>query len=711
MADATAKTETKILTLEALASTLYSKDEFWEGEFNDYLAIAQRQPQVAYSAYQRMYASIVRHGSRPYTFARDELIHYDFFDDLVGNGRDGVYGLDRHMMRLVEIMKAGAAKLGQERRITLLLGPVGSSKSTIARLLRRGLQAHTKTDEGKLYTFSWVANDDKGRELLGIGTNQQELACPMHEDPFMLLPVDVRDQMARRLNAVELPYVDSQLQKRARARLPEEMIAFEGEICPLCRFVLRGFLKRYEGDWKKTLQEHVRVKRLIFSEADRVGLGSFRPKDEKNQDSTELSGDLNLRKIAEYGIESDPRAFNFDGEFQVSHRGFFYAEELFKLDQAFLYDFLGATQEHAIKPKRFAEMHIDEVLMGGTNNPEYKMKVVDNDSMEALADRTTVVHVPYVVDVRQEVRIYRKVFASVPGGKHIAPHVIEMASLWAVLTRLKPPKKLSMSLLDKLRLYAGRTVPGFTEDHVRELMKEAEGEGMDTAASPRYVQDKIGDAIVTDADAPCVTPFAVFAELEEGLRFHSLMKGTNREAVLKLLSVMREEYDEVVKAEVQQAIASDEKSLVDLFNNYTDNVFAYINKEKVRNQYTGEEEPPNERLMREVESKIDVTISTKDDFRAKLVQAMATRQRKGQTFDYKSDERLLRALQLKLFDDRKDTVKLASLHSKVVDPEEQAKIDIAKDRLIKQFEYCEYCANVVMHHVASIFARGTPATN
>jgi predicted Ser/Thr protein kinase len=113
--------------------------------------------------------------------------------------------------------------------------------------------------------------------------------------------------------------------------------------------------------------QDVRVRRIVLSEQDRQGIGTFQPKDEKNQDSTELTGDINYRKIAEYGTDSDPRAFNFDGEFNIANRGIIEFIEVLKLDVAFLYDLLGASQEHKIKPKKFSQTDIDEVIIGHTN--------------------------------------------------------------------------------------------------------------------------------------------------------------------------------------------------------------------------------------------------------------------------------------------------------------------------------------------------------
>ena len=148
--------------------------------------------------------------------------------------------------------------------------------------------------------------------------------------------------------------------------------------------------------------------KINLSEQDRIGIGTFQPKDE-NQDSTELTGDINYRKIGEYGSDSDPRAFNFDGEFNVANRGVIEFVEVLKLDVAFLYDLLTASQEHKIKPKKFAQTDIDEVIIGHTNEPEYR-KLQNNEFMEALRDRTVKIDIPYITKLDKEVEIHKKDF-------------------------------------------------------------------------------------------------------------------------------------------------------------------------------------------------------------------------------------------------------------------------------------------------------------
>jgi len=250
-------------------------------------------------------------------------------------------------------------------------------------------------------------------------------------------------------------------------------------------FFFKALMSHYKGDWEKVVK-HIVVRRMLMSEQDRIGIGTFQPKDEKNQDSTELTGDINYRKIAEYGSDSDPRAFNFDGEFNISNRGLIEFIEVLKLDVAFLYDLLGASQEHKIKPKKFQQVDIDEVIIGHTNEPEYK-KLQSNEFMEALRDRTVKVDIPYITKLSDEIKIYEKDYNQEKiRGKHLAPHTIETAAMWAVLTRLEEPKKFTLSKLQKMKLYDGKIVPGYSEKDVIELKKETTTEGLE-GISPRYV--------------------------------------------------------------------------------------------------------------------------------------------------------------------------------------------------------------------------------
>ncbi|NIM19453.1 MAG: serine protein kinase [Candidatus Latescibacteria bacterium] len=654
----------------------------WKGTFSDYLNIVANDPSVLRTAFQRIHDMILSHGVEEYKEYKKKIIKYKFFDDIHDGGIDAVYGLEQALMKMVNIFKSAAQRYGTEKRILLLHGPVGSAKSTIVRLLKKGMEHCSKTPEGRLYTFGW--RDEES-------STERYIDCPMNEEPLHLIPYNFRAEVEAKINST--------------IEDPARHIHIEGELCPACRFQFTELLSGYNGDWTKVI-EHVQVRRLILSEKDRIGIGTFQPKDEKNQDSTELTGDINYRKIAEYGSDSDPRAFNFDGEFNIANRGIIEFIEVLKLDVAFLYDLLGASQEHKIKPKKFSQTDIDEVIIGHTNEPEYR-KLQNNEFMEALRDRTVKIDIPYITRLKDEEKIYERDFnPNRIRGKHIAPHTLEMAAMWAVLTRLDEPKNASLSLMQKLKLYNGQTLPGFTEDNVKELRKESEREGME-GISPRYIQDKISNALVNEEAEGCINPFMVLNELESGLQHHSLITSEEQKKRCKeLLALVKEEYEDVVKNEVQRAISADEESIKKLCANYVDNIKAYTQKEKVKNKYTGEDEEPDERLMRSIEEKIGIPENRKDDFRREIMNYIGALAVDGKTFDYKTNARLQKALELKLFEDQKDSIKLTNLVSSVIDKETQEKIDIVKQRLIRNQSYCDICATDVLNFVASIFARG-----
>ncbi|OGP06056.1 MAG: serine protein kinase [Deltaproteobacteria bacterium GWA2_38_16] len=681
--------EDNIVSLvQELQKKAHYENLVWEGSFEQYLDIVKENPLASRTSYQRIYDMIMSYGTIEYVESRKKITHYKFFDDATHGGKDALYGLDIPLMKLVNVFKSAAQRYGTEKRIILLHGPVGCAKSTICRLLKRGLEDFSKTPEGALYSFSWIDREDEWmkKELLG---GNSEFLCPMHEDPLLLVPQEFREPVIQELTkGKELQY----------------KLQIEGELCPPCRFIFNHLMVRFKGDWKSVLK-HIKVRRISLSEKDRIGIGTFQPKDEKNQDSTELSGDINYRKIAIYGSDSDPRAFNFDGEFNIANRGMIEFIEILKLDTAFLYDLLGATQEHKIKPKKFAQTDIDEVIIGHTNEPEYR-KLQSNEYMEALRDRTVKIDIPYITKLKAETKIYERDFnGDRIRGKHIAPHTLTMAAMWAILTRLESPKKANLSLVQKLKLYDGHALPGYTEENVKELRKETLREGLN-GISPRYIQDKISNSLVNEENA-CLNPFLVLSELHKGLRHHVMVSGDEqRRRYEELLAMVRHEYEEIVKSEVQRAISCDDEVVSRLCSNYLDNVKAYTQRDRVKNRYTGDYEEPDERLMRSIEEKIDIPESRKDDFRREIMNYIGSLALEDKTFDYRTNERLRRALELKIFEDQKDTIKLSSLVSRTVDPATQERIRIIKSRLIKSYGYCEICSTDVLNFVASIYARG-----
>lgn len=668
--------------------------------FSQYLDRVYNNPRLAYSAYQRLYSMIISGGTYTIERYRKTLTKYKFFSD----PEIPIFGLEDTLEGLVKHVKSAANWHGTEKRILLLHGPVGSSKSTICRLLKRGLERYSSTDDGAIYTYTWTnlgnIKDSKGEAFAALDITDEQ-KCPMNDDPLKLVPRYMRKEIEGRLNQI-----NEEASTTPELKQTLYPIRLGGELNPQCDFYMTELLKRYDGDWGKIVENHIRVHRIVLSESKRVGIGTFQPKDPKNQDATELTGDINYTKLAHYGVDSDPRAFGFDGEFEVANRGFVEFIEVLKLEKEFLYDLLGVCQERQFKPKKFPQIDVDMVIVGHTNAPEF-VRLQQDVTMEALRDRTVRVDVPYLLRWSDEIKVLEQDY-----GKdrikniHIAPHTLEIAALWAILTRLKDGKD-NVSLVDKVKLYDGRSMPGWTEDRVKELRDKYPDEGMARGVSARYVQNKIANALVSNPGY--VNVFMVLNELKSGLGTFALIVDENdRQHFDNCIELVKKELSDILKKEVQRALVSDENAIIRLYTNYIDNVVAHVEKTKITDPYTGAEMEPDERLMRSIEEKADIGEQYADDFRRQIATFIGTAHMRGKEVRWDSNPKLAKALEKKLFEDTKDTIKLSALSrgATVGDKDLAEKIDAIKTRMIRSYGYNEESATDVLNYVASIFARG-----
>jgi serine protein kinase len=574
-----------------------------------------------------------------------EILSYNFF-------ATELFGIEEPIARIVEYFKSAAQRLEVRKRILLLMGPVGGGKSTIVNMLKRGLEDWSKTATGSVYAIK---------------------DCPMHEEPLHLIPHQLRHEVEKHYG-----------------------IYIEGDLCPQCRYSLE---KTYGGR-----HEDVKVHRVIFSEKERVGIGTFSPSDPKSQDITELTGSIDLSTIGEVGVESDPRAYRFDGELNIANRGLMEFVEMLKVDEKFLYSLLTLSQEQSIKTGRFAMIYADEVILSHTNENEY-IAFAGNRKSEALQDRIILVRVPYNLRVSQEEKIYDKLLhqSEALRNVHLAPNTLRVAAMFAVMTRLEEPKRQNVDIVKKMKLYDGEDVEGYKSKDVRELKEETVREGMD-GISPRYIINRLSSALVRDG-VTCINPIDALRAIKDGFEQHTGISSEQRERYLNHISQARKEYDELAKIEVQRAfVYSFEEMARTMCNNYLDNVEAFCNKERIKDPITEEEMDPDEQLMRSIEEQIGISENAKNTFRQEILIRISSYARKGKPFEYNSHERLKEAIEKKIFADLKDVVKITT-SAKTPDPDQLRRINEVIDRLVKEHGYCPVCANELLTYVGTLLSR------
>jgi serine protein kinase len=632
--------------------------------FDWYLEKVHEDPKLARNANQRV-ADMFDHYGTEYDEDAGVVEYLMASEDPLHDGENVFYGREVHesIHEFVNKVKSGARGLGPEKRIKLLLGPVGSGKSHFDWMARRYFEDYTLRDEGRMYTFRWVNLGDVIRDQ---DPGDDTVQSPMNQDPLVLLPQEQRDSVIEKLNEqLDAPYT----------------IRNEQSLDPASEFYMDRLLAHYDDDLQAVLENHVEIIRLVASENKRQCIETFEPKDKKNQDETELTGDINYSKLAIYG-ESDPRAFDYSGAFCNANRGIFSGEELLKLQREFLYDFLHATQEQTIKPKNNPRIDIDQVIVGRTNMPEYRDKKGD-EKMEAFNDRTKRIDFPYVLEYEQESEIYRKMLrnADVP-DMHIEPHALEMAGLFGVLTRIEEPDGETITLLQKAKAYNGE-IDEIDDIDVKKLREEGESkadiaEGMD-GVSARFIGDEIAEAIMdsTHRGRDYLSPLTVFNHFEQNLENHGSIPEENLDRYYRYLELVREEYKDRAIEDVRHALAYDIDEIQRQGEKYMDHVMAYIDDATVEDELTGREQDPDEKFLRSVEEKLDIPSDRKDDFRQEVSNWVSRRAREGTSFNPQDNDRLRRALERKLWEDKKHNINFSALVSanELDDDERNAWVD------------------------------------
>ncbi|MEE9146167.1 MAG: protein prkA [Candidatus Tectomicrobia bacterium] len=617
------------------------RTETWEGNFRDYLPMVIDNPSLAQRAHTRIYNMIKSAGVE---VDDNDKEHYAFFEQ-------EFFGIAEPLARVVEYFKAASLGSDVGRRILLLYGPPSSGKSQLLIQLKRGLEESSNTTAGAIYAIA---------------------DCPQHEDPLHLIPHTLRRDFQE-----------------------ETSVHIEGDLCPLCVLNLR---EKYHGDLYQ-----VPVKRIFFSEKERMGIGTFVPSDPKSQDIAELVGSIDLSTIGDFGSESDPRAYRFDGELNIANRGMMEFIEMLKADERFLYVLLTLAQEKNIKTGRFPLIYADECVIAHTNEAEFNEFLADKKS-EALHDRMIMVRIPYNLKVSQEERIYDKLLRQTDmQGLHIAPNALRIAGIFAVLSRLEAPTTNGLTLIKKLKLYDGEDVEGFRQKDLKTIQEQTEREGMD-GISPRFIINRISSSLIKPG-MQCINPIDMLRSIKDGVDNQGQFTPDERERFNNLVADTRREYDEIARTDVQKAFfVSFEQEALTLLDNYLDNVEASLDQAKLTDPITGEELAPDEKLMRSIEEKVQVPEYGKDSFRNEIFRKVAMAHRRGEKFDYTTHEKLKEAIEKQLFEERRDTIKL-TISSRSPDTEQLRKLNEVVDNLVAREGYCSECANELLKYVSSLLAR------
>ena len=621
-----------------------NKEKF-EGTFIDYLELVKANPDIAQLSHKRLYERIMSEGVEVLKGDENPKIRKIYGNETIkryGFFKDDFFGIDKVLMKLVNYLHSASMKGEEARQVLYLVGPVGAGKSSLVEALKLALVSCEP-----IYSI-------KG--------------CPMHEEPLHLVPNHLRGKFNEMLGT-----------------------QIEGDLCLVCKYRL---IHEFNGEY-----ENVPVERKNFSIRSRKGIGVVPPVDPNNQDTSILTGSIDISKMDMYP-EDDPRIFSLNGAFNVGNRGLVEFIEVFKNDVEYLHTIITATQEKSIpSPGKGSMIYFDGLIVAHSNEAEWE-KFKSDHTNEAILDRIVKIEVPYCLELDEEVKIYEKILKKSNFKAHIAPHTIEIAAMFAILSRLSPSAKVDP--MTKLKLYNGEDIveKGTTKRiDIQELREEAGTyEGM-KGISTRFIVKAIDNAL-SISEYDCINPLSIMESIIKSIKEMDASAEDKKKYLGFIQDTIRKEYNKVLEKEITKAfIHSFREQAESLFNNYIDNAEAFVNKTKIKDTSTGEELNPDEDFMRNIEEQIGVSEASSKGFRADVTSYMFYLVRNGMKIDYTSYEPLKEAIEKKLMASVKDLSRIIT-KTRVRDKEQNEKYDAMVEEM-KKNGYCLHCCDVILKYAAN----------
>ncbi len=619
------------------------ESKHWSGTFIDYLEKVRQDPSIVKHAHARIYDMVVQEGATDINETDDPRVSRLFKDEslrVYNFFKDEFFGIEETLAQIVRYFQSAAMRGEENRQVLYLMGPVGAGKSSLVEKLQRGLE--------------------------GLDPIYMIEDSPMFEEPLLLIPRHLRQEFEKMLD-----------------------VRIEGDLCPVTRWRLR---EEFDNAYEK-----MSVTTVGFSKRNRRGVGIVPPVDPNNQDTSVLIGSEDISKLDRYS-EGDPRVLELNGAFNVGNRGMVEFIEVFKNETEYLHAMITATQEKFVPaPGRHGTVYVDTVIVAHSNEAEWQKFKADHTN-EAILDRIVVVKVPYNLRLSEEVKIYQKMLHNSDFRASVAPHTLEVAAMFAILSRLEPSAKCD--LMTKLHLYNGEEVveKGRTKKiTVKELREDAKREGM-FGISTRFIMKALDNALSEGGSS--INPISVREALIRMVKAMDAPDDTRKQYLEFLQDVIHKEYLELLEKEITKAfVYSYQEQAETLFQNYLDHAEAYVNQTKVMDRNTKEELLPDEGFLKSIEEQIAIIGSAADGFRQEVIAYLWASSRRGDRVTYESYEPLKDAIEKKLMGSVRDISRVIT-KARTRDQDQQHKHDAMVQRLI-ELGYPEDSVDIVLKYAAN----------
>jgi len=419
-------------------------------------------PTIGAGASRYLLAAIEAAGTRTVVERGEEKKRYCFFDDPENDGEHAVLGNTGTLNAFVSDLRSIAAGRGTES-ILWFAGPTATGKSELKRCLINGLRAFSKTSEGRRYTVEWnLAGGDERGLTYGDGPAGDEEdwhRSPVQAHPLSVFPPAVRDAILEDLrdgHGDGVPF------------------GLDADLDPFSREAYEELAERYreqagsEPFSSIADRRHLRVTNYVVDVGR--GIGVLHAEDGGGPKERLVGAWMPemLRELDSRG-RKNPQAFSYDGVLSQGNAGVTIIEDAAQ-HADLLGKLLNVADESHIKLDTGIGMDVDTQLIV-ISNPDLEAQLDKGadrggtDPLKALKRRLTKHEVGYLTELRLEVELLRRELTSersvwapddeddrekrihapltvdVREGdrtvrREFAPHAVEAAALYDVVTRL-----------------------------------------------------------------------------------------------------------------------------------------------------------------------------------------------------------------------------------------------------------------------------------
>ncbi|QSG02197.1 PrkA family serine protein kinase [Natranaeroarchaeum sulfidigenes] len=588
----------------------------------EYVDRVFERPRIASHATKYLVEAIESQGTRTVIEEGEEKERYRFFDDPHNDGEHAILGNTEVLNAFVDDLRTIAAERGKGEKIIWFDGPTATGKSELKRCLINGLREYSKTEEGRRYTIEWNVEGAVDTRGLSYGSERRSdeddwYESPVQAHPLSVFPEDVRSELLAEINEASDDHVDLHVDTR---------------LDPFSREAYEYLEEQYRRSGQSgelfsaiTDPDHLRVKNYVVDVGQ--GIGVLHSEDEGHPKQRLVGSWMQgmLQELDSRG-RKNPQAFSYDGVLSQGN-GLLTIVEDAAQHADLLQKLLNVPDERTVKLDKGIGMDIDSQLLI-ISNPDLEDQLNQHadrngtDPLKALKRRLDKHEFRYLTNVSLETELIRReltgetsvwetdeydeleakirkpVTMDLRGAdgeireRELAPHAIQAAAMYAVVTRLDDGDlPAGIDLVDKAVLYDR----GYLEDG--DERREKDEFAFDDVQSGKqgipvtFTRDVLAELLQAETDRhhpelpveSVVMPRDVLNAMAEGLSEAPMFSaGESAEFENRVVPVKNYLFSQQ-EGDVLEAMLHDNRVDEGTVGEYVEHVYAWATDERITN--------------------------------------------------------------------------------------------------------------------------------